>query len=243
MTPDATTSVRRIRSELDEFHLSAHAITNARYEQFVRATGHRPPGVHELPLIAALGGRDGERAFRQMAADYVWVDGTPQRHRVEHPVTLVSWSDAIAFCQWVAQATGQPVRLPSEAEWEHAARGGDPHAVYPNGAQIDTSRANYLDDATLKRANGTRRVGSYAPNPFGLFDMAGNVWEWVVDWYDASYYAAPPVRNPRGPTDGRFRILRGGGWAVADAGVLRCSHRHPVPVDTYSYSIGFRIAY
>lgn len=228
--------------ELDAFHLSAYPITQAQYERFVRDTGHRSPGVHELPLIAALGGREGERAFRQMSADYIWSSDTPPRHRLAHPVTLVSWSDAVAFCEWLAEATGRPIRLPTEAEWERAARGGS-DAIYPTGDAIDTSRANYLDGPSVKRAGGTTAVGSYAANDAGLYDMAGNVWEWVADWYDASYYAASPTRNPTGATTGRFRIIRGGGWVAADPRVLRCSRRHRVPVDTYSYSIGFRVAY
>ena len=229
--------------EVDPFHLSTHLVTNACYARFVAQTGHRAPGVHELPLVATLGGREGERTFRQLAADYAWVDGRPPDHRRDHPVTLVSRADAIAFCRWMARATRLPVRLPTEAEWEYAARGGDAGAVYPTGETIDTSRANYFDHISRKWANGTTAVGAYAANAAGLYDMAGNAWEWVADWYDAAYYAVSPRRNPAGPRDGRFRLVRGGGWAVADPGRLRVAARHKVPVDTYSYTIGFRIAY
>ena len=228
--------------ELDAFHLSAHPITNALYEAFVRDTSRHAPGVHELPLIATLGGRDGERAFRQMCAGYVWSDGRPPNQRRTHPVTLVRWNDAEAFCQWLAEGTGHPVRLPTEAEWERAARGSGT-AEYPTGDAIDTTRANYLDAPSLKRARGTKTVGSYPPNQEGLHDLAGNVWEWVADWYDESYYAQSPRRNPHGPSDGRFRVVRGGGWVASDPSALRCGSRHRVPVDTYAYSIGFRIAY
>ena len=228
--------------DLDEHHLGAHAITNAQYERFVAETGHRAPTVYELPLIATLDGRRGEQAFRQLCADYVWTNGQPPAHRRAHPVTLVRWTDAEAYCRWLAGETGKPVRLPTEAEWERAAR-GDRGARYPTGDAIDTSQANYLEDPSLKRERGTKPVGSYPPTGAGLYDMAGNVSEWVADWYAPSYDADSPTRNPAGPPDGRFRLVRGGGWVASDPSVLRCARRHKVPVDTYSYSVGFRIAY
>jgi formylglycine-generating enzyme required for sulfatase activity len=229
------------RVELRGFHLGARQITNVEYVRFVRATGHRAPGVHELPLIVARGGREGERAFRQLAAPYVWLDGRLPEQRLAHPVTLVRWADAAAYCRWLADRTGIPVRLPTEAEWEYAARAGRA-SIYPTGDAIDPAVANFLEEPSLKRFNGTRAVGSYPPNPLGLFDMAGNVWEWVSDWYSGTYYAEAPALDPRGPDEGRFRVIRGGSWVVSDPTLLECSHRHHVPVNTYSYSIGFRIA-
>ena len=113
------------------------------------------------------------------------------------------------FCQWLAEGTGHPVRLPTEAEWERASR-GTVTAEYPTGDDIDTARANCLDAPSLKRARGTKTVGSYPPIQEGLYDLAGNVWEWLADWYDESYYAQSPTQNPRGPFDGRFRVVRGG---------------------------------
>ena len=99
--------------------------------------------------------------------------------------------------------------------------------------------ANFLVDPALKPSHGTTPCRSYPANAYGLFDMAGNVWEWVYDWYDARYYGTAGARNPTGPPLGSLRLVRGGSWLVADVRMLSCSHRHKVPPDTYSYAIGF----
>jgi len=228
---------------VDEFHLAVHPVTNREYARFVRASGHRTPAIYELPVVVTAGGRDRERAFRQLAAPYVWADTEPPPERADHPVTLVRFDDALAYCAWLAAQTGQPIRLPTEAEWEKAARGGLGGRPYPWGDDLDSSRANYLPDPSLKAMHGSQPVRAYPPNPYGLYGMAGNVWEWVADWYDPAYYAASPPQNPQGPPSGRLRVVRGGGWLSADPHHLRCSHRHKVPPDTYSYGIGFRVAY
>jgi len=230
------------RVYLDEFHLAVHPVTNREYLRFVRATGHRPPGVYELPLIVTAGGRERELAFRQLAAGFAWVNGEPPADRLDHPVTLVRLEDALAYCAWLASVTGRPFRLPTEAEWEKAARGGLLAKRYPWGDELDPGRANYLVDASQKRAHSTTPVRTYPPNSFGLYDMVGNVWEWVADWYRPDYYRSSPARNPRGPANGRLRLVRGGSWLTSDPQLLTVSHRHKVPADTYSYGIGFRVA-
>lgn len=227
------------RCHVSAFSLSVHAITHQQYAAFVRATGHRPPAVSPLPLVVA---EDQEQAFRDLAAPYVWRDGEPPRERLTHPVTLVTHADALAFCAWLSSTLGQPIRLPTEAEWERAARGGLEACRYPWGDDIDPSRANFLIDPSLKRYRGTRPVGSFAPNGFGLYEMCGNVWEWVSDWYDAEAYGQGDRRDPAGPSEGTLRVLRGGSWVTPDVAQLRCAHRHKVPPDTFAYSIGFRVA-
>ncbi len=225
---------------LDEFYLSTTPVTNADYARFVAATGYRPIAVRELPAVVAPEFRD---AFKELADRYVWKDGAPPIGLEVHPVTLVQYVDAVAYCQWLSGLTGKPVRLPTEAEWEKAARAGLDGKRYPWGDDIDTSRANFLPDPSFKYKRGTEPVRSYPSNGYGLFDMAGNVWQWVSDWYDPDYYPVSEYRNPQGPPFGRFRCVRGGSWVNDDVSFLRCAHRHEVPADTYAYSIGFRIAY
>jgi len=124
-----------------------------------------------------------------------------------HPVVQVSWDDALAFCAWASQVTGLNVKLPTEAQWEKAARGTDGR-IFPWGNEaLDKTRANV-------GTSGTTPVGSFSPgdSPYGLADMAGNVWQWTADWYSDTYYASSPASNPQGPTTGEFRVMRGGGW-------------------------------
>ena len=154
---------------------------------------------------------------------------------------LVTSDDAAAYCAWLSDTLSRTVRLPTEAEWEKAARGGVANQRYPWGNEIDPTSCVYLSDPEAKRERGTRPTGTYAPNGYGLYDMAGNVWEWVSDWYDPDYYSLSDLKDPRGPQSGALRIVRGGSWVNHDVEMLRCAYRHKVPPDTYAYSIGFRI--
>jgi formylglycine-generating enzyme required for sulfatase activity len=226
---------------VSEFLIGRFPVTNDEYARFVRATGHPVPAVRGLPLVAGSG-RDG--LFRELATPYAWSDdGNPPAGRGSHPVSLVRYDDAVAYCRWLSETTDRLVRLPTEAEWEKAARGGLEGRLYPWGDEIDQSRANFLPDVSLKRQRGTQPVGSYPANGYGLFDIAGNVWEWVSDWYRADYYESAEYINPKGPGSGTFRVLRGGSWVNDNVSFLRCAHRHRVPQDTYAYSVGFRVAY
>jgi formylglycine-generating enzyme required for sulfatase activity len=226
------------RVYVGEFLIGRFPVTNEEYARFVGATGHPEPGIHRLPLITT-GGRDG--LFREMAAPYVWRDRMPPPGRSGHPVVLVRYDDAVAYCRWLSESLGREVRLPTEAEWEKAARGGAAGQRYPWGEEMDPSRCNFLVDAKAKRDCGTRPAGTYPPNAFGLCDMVGNVWEWVSDWYASDYYAVSEPCDPAGPAAGTMRILRGGSWVNEDPKMLRSAYRHKVPPDTYAYSIGFRI--
>ncbi len=224
---------------LDEYFLAARTVTNAEYARFVRATGYRPIAVRDLPALVSPEFRD---TFKQLAERCAWKHGQPPEGLENHPVTLVQYIDAVEYCLWFGSVTGKPARLPTEAEWEKAARGGLEAKRYPWGDDIEPTRANFLTDPSLKMKRGTKPAASYPSNGHGLYDMAGNVWQWVADWYDADYYSAGDYRNPQGPQTGRLRCVRGGSWVNDEVSFLRCAHRHEVPADTYAYSIGFRVA-
>jgi formylglycine-generating enzyme len=226
------------RVYVSEFFIGRFPVTNEEYARFVRATGRAAPGVRELPLVAR---GEREAPFRDLAAPYVWSEEGPPAGQSGHPVVLVSYEDAIAYCQWLSVTMERRVRLPTEAEWEKAARGGVEGVRYPWGTDVDGSRANYLTDPAAKRQRGTRPTGTFPPNAYGLYDMSGNVWEWVADWYSGEYYGLGQPRDPRGPSIGSLRIVRGGSWVNDDVSMLRSAYRHKVPPDTYAYSIGFRI--
>lgn len=226
------------RVHVSEFFIGRVQVTHDDYACFVRATGYPPPAVRGLPLIT-VGGREG--LFNELAAPYAWVTPEPPAGRGGHPVVLIRYDDALAYCQWLSDDLGRVARLPTEAEWEKAARGGVEGQRYAWGQAIDASHCNFLAEGTVKRQRGTRPTGMYAPNGYGLYDMIGNVWEWVSDWYAPDYYGLGDMRDPRGPDSGSMRIVRGGSWVNDDVSMLRCAYRHKVPPDTYAYSMGFRI--
>jgi len=199
---------------LTEYWIDKHPVTNAQYAIFVQAAGRRPPGH--------------------------WVGGRPTEGLENHPVVNVSWWDALAYCRWLAEFTGKEYRLPTEAEWEKAARGADGRA-YPWGNRWNSKKCNSRD----RVERGTTPVGFFSPagdSPSGCADMSGNVLEWVSDWFDAQYYDHSSItENPHGPASGAVRSLRGGSWnSVAQK--VRCASRYKANATFTSPEVGFRCA-
>jgi formylglycine-generating enzyme required for sulfatase activity len=202
---------------LDAFYIDVYEVTNARYLACVSSGACQPPSQSKSYNRSSYYGE----------AQYA-----------DYPVIYVTWEMAKAYCEWRGGS------LPSEAQWEKAARGGLPGMDYPwgndqpvcdKGAQ---NGANFGDCA----AKDTEPAGSYSPNGYGLFDMAGNVWEWVDDWYQSNYYASSPASNPTGPGSGDYKVLRGGSWNVKSH-FLRVAFRGRFDPYLSSYSvIGFRCA-
>lgn len=180
---------------------------------------------------------------REKPADEGWGRGS-------RPVINVSWKDARDFCVWVSIKTGQEVRLPTEAEWEYAARDGGKKVRFGNGRLVaDPQEVNFNGDRRYKKPFSTAGinrqktvpVGSFKPNGLGIYDMAGNVMEWCSDWFDKDYYRTSPLRNPRGPeSSAYYRIIKGGAWDCS-ATYLRCSYRGLSTPDGRYNCVGFRI--
>lgn len=193
---------------LDAFWIDRTEVTNAMYALCVAEGQCTPP--------SSSGSFTRVRYYGDSAFD-------------NYPVLAVNWFQANAYCNWAVR------QLPTEAQWEYAARGGLVGATYPWGEGIDCSRANYSGCV-----GETTEVGSYSPNGYGLYDMAGNVWEWVADYFSDSYSSAS-VTNPTGPTSGGYRVIRGGTWDD-DANSLRVTNRYGVTPERQNASIGFRCA-
>ena len=216
---------------VDAFYMDTYEVTNTQFKAFINAN----PSWRKDKIPDKY--RDGDYLWPWNGNDYPSEKGN-------HPVVYVSWYAAMAYAQWASK------RLPTEAEWEKAARGGLVGQKYPWGNAIDTSQANYRWDV-----GNTMPVGTYAPNGYGLYNMAGNVWEWCLDTYEADFYARSPRRNPLAGemtlrqviTNYQYvnvkpsRVLRGGGWFDTARG-LRVANRFGTAPTVTADDIGFRCA-
>ncbi len=214
---------------MDDFYMGKYEVTVARFKKFIDATGYET---------------DAEKNGYSWIWDGEWKkkNGVDWRCDVKgnrrnsstynNPVINVSWNDAVAFCKWLSKETGQHYRLPTEAEWEYAARGGNRSSGYKYAGSNNIDQVAWYWENSGKK---THPVGQKKPNELGIYDMSGNVWEWCSDWYGKNYYGSSPQNNPQGPSSGSYRVARGGSWSYY-ARDCRVAYR-------YGLSPGFRIIY
>jgi len=195
---------------VDSFLIGKFPVTNREYKIFVEESGFQEPPFWSEEMFS----------------------------RPEKPVVGASWHDAVAYCDWLSKRTGHHFRLPTEAEWERAARGGREGKQYPWGDEPPWERSYPGYDLDT---GGPQRVGLNEPNGFGLYDMSEGVHEWCSDFYDPSYYQNSPERNPQGPPSGKRRASRGGSWRHRIK-FSRSAARSSLP-PTFRYAdYGFRLA-
>jgi len=197
---------------VDDFLLGVFPVRNRDYQLFLEATAHPAP-----PL---------------------W--GNADFSHPDQPVAAVSWFGAAKYCEWLTAVSGRHYRLPTEAEWERAARAGREGALYVWGDEPPHSHPDYL-----RRWSGemkaTRVVGEGVANSWGIYELGENVHEWCSDWFQRDYYAVSPERNPQGPATGERRASRGGSWRH-HIKVSRCAARSSIPPHFQYADYGFRVA-
>lgn len=193
---------------LNNYYIGKYEVTLAQFKAFIEDSGYNTD---------AEKGTGGYGSYIWENGNWNNKDGINWRHDVNgklqsddrHPVIHISWNDAMEFCKWLSSKTGKNFTLPTEAEWEYAARGGNKSKGYQYaGSNEIGSVAWHSDNSGYK----THPVGLKQANELGLYDMSGNVWEWCSDWYGENYYANSPANNPKGPDAGSLRVLRGGSW-------------------------------
>jgi formylglycine-generating enzyme required for sulfatase activity len=212
---------------LDSFWMYQTEVTNTMYAAFLNEMGNQTEdGVTWLQADSSYA-----HIFQSGSK---WIADSDYS---DHPVMEVSWYGAQAYCEWAGGG------LPTEAQWEKAARGGLEGTKFLWGDESPVCTLGEPNGAQHISCGGrTLPVGSFAPNGFGLYDMGGNVWEWVADWFDEKYYASSTYENPTGPESGEFRVLRGGSWGF-NANHLRVADRITRTPDVTDGKFGFRCVF
>jgi len=240
---------------VDAFYIDKYEVTNRQFKEFVDATGYVTDAERHGGSDVIVPADGADTPIQGTDIGWKWVNGATWRtpegpgssidELMDYPVVQVSWNDANAYASWVGK------RLPTEAEWEKAARGGaitnwfwsdelDGAGEYANFYGEHRKDYAYPKEA-LDGYYRTAPVGSLQPNSYGLYDTAGNVFEWVSDWYQYDYFSHSPVNNPKGPESGDRKVIKGGGWYLCEC-YLRPANREPGEIERHDHGLGFRLA-
>lgn len=227
---------------LSEYWIGKYPVTNTQYMAFTRATGYR--------TLAEKIGRgwifDGKNWLDAEGVDWLHPDGPDSdiADRMDHPVIQITYDDALAFCRWLSHVENLNIRIPTEAEWEKAARGDKGYKFPWGNAVLDDEHCNF-GKQNVGTIIDTTPVDFYSPisdSPYGICDMAGNVFEWTSDWYAEDYYASSPILDPKGPATGENLVLRGGSRYFDDISV-RTTNRNKIEPTARDTDIGFRCVF
>jgi formylglycine-generating enzyme required for sulfatase activity len=255
---DGEGPIRKV--QVNPFYMDKTTVTNAQFEQFVKESKY----VTEAErfgwsfVFFGLLSEEQEEKVSQVVPETPWwwvVEGASWKHpegsdsninnRMDHPVVQISWIDAMAYCEWAGK------RLPTEAEWEYAARGGIEQSVFPWGDDLEPDgkhmcnvwqgefpEENRCEDGYM----GTAPAKSFPPNGFGLYNVCGNVWEWCADWFHPTFHKIGPRQNPKGPLTGTNRVMRGGSYLCHESycNRYRLAARSKNTPDSATSNIGFR---
>jgi len=228
------------------FYMSKYEVTHEQYIAFLNDVNCSSSGTYngneliDMDYSDCAIGHNGSFYFK----------GSGKADNKKCPVIEVTWYGANEYCNWLSKKTGETYRLPTEAEWEYAAGGGQNSPLTKGVGGIinlqkyaGTNTESELGDYAWYWSNSgskTHAVGTKKPNELGLYNMSGNVYEWCQDWYDSDYYKNSPQNNPKGPTSGSHRVFRGGSWSF-DAVLCRVADRYGSSPSVSDYSLGFRI--
>ena len=223
------------RVTVSSFYMGKYELTVGEFRKFINSTNYKTTAEQKGWSYIWTGSKwDKQIGLTWEFDSFGFKRPSTQENQ---PVIHVSWDDATRYCQWLSSQTGKLYRLPTEAEWEFAAKGGSKSNGYTYSGSNEITNVAWIND----NSNGqTHEVGQKQANELGIYDMTGNVWEWCSDWYDSNYYASSPAENPTSPATGSSRVIRGGGWGNS-AQYCRVANRDFFAPGHRGSDVGFRL--